>query len=144
MELNELHVRELHARAMRNRVTVTGRDLRIGRVFVNLTAAACRQNGHVSNDLDRLPRSGRPDPDARAIFDDQVEHSSLLEHIDFRSSTHTFDQRSRYFGPSLITMSVHDPAAGVRRFLPELELSSWLEIEISPGSVQLANTPRPF
>jgi hypothetical protein len=36
-------------------------------------------------------------------------------------------------------MRMHDPATGVRRFLPELEFSSWLEIEISPGSVQLAN-----
>lgn len=41
-------------------------------------------------------------------------------------------------------MSVHDPATGVRRFLPELELSSRLEIEIGTGSVELANTRRPF
>jgi hypothetical protein len=32
----------------------------------------------------------------------------------------------------------------MRRFLPELELSSRLEIEIGTGSVQLANARRPL
>ena len=50
MKLDELHICDLHAGAPRHRHTVSGRDIRIGRVQINFAATAGRQHDPVRPD----------------------------------------------------------------------------------------------
>ncbi len=144
MELHELHVRELHAGAVRDREAVAGRDDGVRRVAIDLTAAAGREHGGVGDDLDRAAGDARAHAAAAAAIDDEIEDTRLLEDGDALALLHARAQRARDFGAGLIAVRVHDAIARVRRFLAELELAVGAEVEACAGGLQLAHARGPF
>jgi hypothetical protein len=144
MELNELHVSELRSCAMRDRKSVARRNLRIGGVLVDLSAPTCRQDGSIGNYLDGLPGNSRPDSNTLAVGDYQVEHTGLLEHANAFRFPDAGYQGSGYFGSRLVTVSVHDPAAGMRGLFAKHEVPARIQIERCAGSLELADPRRTF
>jgi hypothetical protein len=144
MELHEFHVGELHAGPMCDRVSVTGRNLRIGRVAIDLAASSSRENGCVGNYLDGLAGFRRPNAAAHSIRHDEIQNASFLENLYLLAFAHSLDQCARDFSSGLIAMSVHNASSRVRRFPAELEFSARLEVEVGSGSVQLTDSCRAF
>ena len=142
MELDELHIGETRAGAMRDRVSITSGDLRIGRVSIDLPTPASRQHRRVGDDLDGFAGNRRFDAKDHSIFGDQIEDASFLQYLDPCRLLHPLDQCARHFRPRLVPMRVHDPPARVRRFATKLEISARLEIELRAGCRQFANARR--
>jgi len=79
-----------------------------------------------------------------AFFDDQIQNSGFLQHLDALALLHPLDQGARDLGASLIAVRVDDPASGVRGLAPELEVSTRLEVKVRAGCRQLSHSRRPF
>src|SRR5689334_5816762 len=144
MELDELHVGELCARAMRDRETVAGRNLRIGGVSKDLTTATRRQHRRICDELDRLARNRRAHTSHRVTFDDEVENTRLLVYLDVVALLDALDQSARHLGARLIAMRVYDPTTRVRGLTTELEVAPGLEVEMGSGCGQLPHPGRTF
>src|SRR5678815_1111408 len=144
MKLHEFHVCELHACTVRDRVSVTRRNLWIGRVSIDLTTATGSKNRRVGNYLHGLSRFGRTNPITHAVRHNEIENAGLLENLYLPAFPHTLDESARYLRPRLITMCVHDASSRVRCFPAKLEFSARLQVEVCTGSMQLAHACRPF
>jgi hypothetical protein len=107
MELNELHVGKGDPGAMRNGVTVAGRNLGIGRIPVYLPASTSSEDRCVSDDLDWLSRSRGADSVADTAAGDQVENSRFLENLYRLGFPHTLDESSGDFGSRLVAMRMN-------------------------------------
>src|SRR2546423_3476669 len=144
MKLNELHVGERSARAMRDCVAIAGRNLRIRRVPVDLSASSRRQHGRIGDYLDGFPS----DRGANTIYDtilcDEVENSSLLEDFDPLGLLHALDQSARDFGACLIAVRVYNASPGVRGLSTELEVSAGLQVELRTRGRQFADARGTF
>jgi len=132
------------ARAMCDCVAVTGRNLRICRVPVNLAASSRRQHGHIRDDLDRLARNCSAHAECHSVFDDEIEDTRFLQHIDPLALPHALDQRARDFGTGLIPVRVYDASARMGGFATELEVSTGLEVEVRSCGRQLTDSRRPL
>src|SRR6202521_6015485 len=130
MELHELHVGERGARAMRDCVAVTGSNLRIRRVPVDLPASSGRQHGRVGDDFDRFACYRGAYAKCHPILDNKVENSCLLENFNSLALFHLLDQRARDLRAGLISVRVHDPSARVGSLTAEFEIPSRLQIEL--------------
>jgi hypothetical protein len=144
MKLNELHVRELDAGAMRDGKAVTGRDDRVRGVAIHLPTATGGEHGGVGNDLDGATRDARAGTTASAAIDDEIEHACLLEHRNALALLHARAKGSGDFGARLIAVRVDDAMARVRGFFPELELAVGSKVEPRAGGLQLANASGAF
>jgi hypothetical protein len=144
MKLYELHVGELRTRAVRDRVSITGRDLRVCGIPVNLTTSAGGEHCRIRDYLDRFASDGGTNSEDDAILHYELEDSRLLEDFDSLALFHLLDQRARDLGAGLIPMRVDDSPSGMRRLTTELEVSARLQIELCTRSCQLTNTRRTF
>src|SRR5687768_7483725 len=144
MELHELHVSEPGSAAVRNRVAVARRDLRVRSVAVHLSAATRSKHGRVGDDLDRLSRHRRANSVTCPIVHDQLEDARLLENVDTLAVLHPLDQGARDFRAGLIAVRVYDPAPRMRRLTTELEIASRLEVEARSGGAELSHPGRTF
>jgi tetratricopeptide (TPR) repeat protein len=146
MELHELHVGETRAGAVRDREAVAGGDLRVGRVAVDLPAAARREHRRVRHDLHRAPGDARAHAGhlrAVAVVDEQqVEHARRLVHRDVAALADLLHERARHLRARLVALRVHDALAGMRRFLPQLEVAVGVEVEARPRGLQLPHARR--
>jgi hypothetical protein len=133
MKLHELHVSEPRAGAVRNRVTVAGRYLRVRGIAIHLAAATGREHGCIGDDLDRLARHRRANTVADSAFHDQLQNSRLLQHFDALGCLDALDERARHLCSRLIAVRVNNPAARVRGLTAQLEIPSRLEIEMRSG-----------
>ena len=137
MELDELHVRKSGTSAMGDRKAITGRDLRVCRVAINLPAAPGRQHRRIGDDFHGATCNTGAHPGALlytvAIVDHQeVEHAGHLDHPDVRAFADLGHQRPRHLRAGLVAVRVHDAIARVGRFLPQLEVAVGIEVE--PGA----------
>src|SRR6185503_7111940 len=111
MELDELHVGQTRPGAMRDRESVTRRDLRVSGVAIDLSAPAGRQHGGISDDLDRLPCDCRPDSEYHSILDKQVEDAGFFLDLDPLALFYALDERPRYLGAGLVSVGMDDSPA---------------------------------
>ena len=139
MKLHELHVGELGARAVRDRVAIAGRHLRIRGVPIDLAASSGREHRRIRDYLDSLSRDRRANSVDNSVFHDEVEDARLLEHFDPLALLHPLDQRARDFGAGLISVRVYDAPPRMRRLAAELEVSARLEVEVRAGGRQLTD-----
>jgi hypothetical protein len=144
MKLHEFHIGERHSGAVSDGVSVSRRNLRIGRISVDLPASAGCKHSCIGNDLDRLAGASGANSMTDAPAHDQVEHARLLENLYRWRFPNSFDQRSRYFRTRLVTVGVDNPPARMRSLLSQLELSARLKVEIGSGSVKLLNSRGTF
>jgi hypothetical protein len=139
MKLYEFHVGETNTRAMGDGVSVAGRNLGIGRVPVHLAASAGRENSRVGDYVGWRARYRRSHAVTAAVTDNQIENACALEHFNALAVTYPVDQCARNLSAGLISVSVNYAPTGVCGFTSELELSTWLEVEMRSGGLQLSH-----
>jgi hypothetical protein len=126
VELVELHVPDLGARAVRHGHAVAGRDVRVGRVEVDLPCAAGREDrGPREHGAHRrtgpLVEHVRADADVRAAEareHDQIDRHVVLDEADVRVSLHLRQQRALDLRARGVR-GVHDAPRGVAAFPSE-------------------------
>src|SRR5688500_5279532 len=81
MELDELHIRQAHAGAVRDGVAVTGGNDRVRRIAVHLATSTRGEHGGVGTDLDFVARVAGANTVAASVFDVLVEDAIPFEEI---------------------------------------------------------------
>src|SRR5688500_7113403 len=132
VELHELHVRQSRSSSVRDRIAVSRCDLRIRRVAIHLAAPTSREHGRIRDDLDRFSRDRCPDAVAHSVLNYQLEDSRFLEYLDSLACRYACDERARDLSAGLVSVRMHDPAARVGRFPPELEVPPRSRTNLAP------------
>jgi len=148
VELHELHVGQTGAGPVGNGKPVAGGHLRVRGISENLTASTGGEHRGVGHDLHRPTGDGSADPGALqpalVLHQQQVEHPGGLLHVDIRRLAHLGDEGPGHLGAGLVPVGVHDPVAGMRRLLPQLEITGRIEVETGPGGLEFADPGGPF
>ena len=129
MELVKFHVGNLGARPIRHRHPVTGRDVGIGCVEVDLAGAPRRQNGRAREDRLHLAGALVQHVGAHALIraavfaeGDQIDAHVPLEHPDVGALADRLEQCPLDFAAGDVA-GVHDPPFAVAAFAGEIELA---------------------
>ncbi len=126
MELDEFHVGNGCARAPRHRQTIAGRDIGIGRVKIDLAAAASGQNDVFSLESRDLVGIRVQSVNADTAFlvrrQDQVNGEMMLEKLDILLPRSRVQQGSFDLMAGDVA-SMKDAALGVTAFAPQIQLT---------------------
>src|SRR5687768_4427544 len=144
VELNELHVDQPNACAPGDRVAVTRRDHRVGRVTIDLTAASRREHRRVGDDLDRTPRHAGADAEAFSVANDEIEDAGRFDDVDVLALADALDERPRNLGARLVAVRMNDPVAGMGGFAPKLEAAARRQVEACASREELLYPRRSF
>src|SRR5438067_264063 len=129
MKLNELHVRDSHARTPSHRYSVAGRDIRIRCVEINFPATASRQHDSIRTDRLHVTAVFIKNVNSKAtIFGsepdlgcgDQIDRHVVLQKIDTRLSSQLAQQSVFDFFARYIADMKHAPF-GMSAFAPKIE-----------------------
>src|SRR6185369_5653715 len=103
------------------------RDDRIGRIAVDLAAAAGGEHRRVGNDLHRFAGDAGAHAVARAATNDEIEHARFFENSNALRLAHASDEGPRHFGARLVPVRVYDAIFRVRRLAPERQATLGIE-----------------
>ena len=131
MKLNEFHVRDGRARAIRHGYAVAGRNVRIGCIKINFAAAARRQKhmtrgkrldlrGSLIEHIDTKTLIGTAL--AEFLCRDQIDGKMVFENLDVRLRCDGGQQRPFDF-PARDIFGVQNAAARVAAFFAEIEFA---------------------
>ena len=143
MKLHELEIRHPGAGPVRHRDAVAGRHRRIGRVAVDVTGAAGRQQNRPGpRDPDRPVIRQIPDAGAAAALDDEVDDARVGMGADVRHGRDPLIQHAADFTPGRVPRVQHASYA-VGPFDRQRQLAARVAIEPRAPIDQLADEPRP-
>ena len=130
VELHELHVHDVRARAPRERHAAARRALGVRRLAVKASRAARCEDccGRAQHDLFAIQQRDRAV--AAAVFRQEVDDVAVLERLDVRFLRDDRVQRARDLRARRIAMRVHDAVAAVAAFAAECELAVCRAVEL--------------
>ena len=144
MELDELEISDPGAAAIRHRDAVSGRHRRVGRVPIDVSGAAGRQQDRLRPGHTDRPVLGQiPDPGAAPVLDHQVDDLGVRVRPDPGHGRHPLVEHAADLAAGRIARVQHPPHA-VRPLDRQRRLTIGAAVESRPPVHQLPDEPWPI
>ena len=149
MELHEFKIGNVCAATQRKRNAITGRNIRIGRLRVDLTkSASCQNDDRGQNCTHSVALAGTHNVQGDSLrrtscISKEIKDERLFDYLDSCAS-HGSNECTRDLGASCVTTCVCNAIAEVAPFASQRDSARWIKIKFRAERNQTAYSLRTF